>query len=103
MKLTIETAINGYILTDGVVGERSVYVTDRPTLAERASAVRSMLYEILEMLGENGSRYDSARVRIVIEPGDKWISPEEAEPIRTNTYTPSGDALTDVLFKPFPK
>ena len=38
---------------------------------EEAAAKQAVLWAISDLLGP-GSRYDAARVRIVIEPGDKW-------------------------------
>jgi hypothetical protein len=75
MKLTIETARNGYILRDDE-GCTDVVSSDDP-----ATATFDMLNEVLEILGHIGSRYDERRVRIIIERGDKWISPEEAQAI----------------------
>jgi hypothetical protein len=72
MKLTIETARNGYIIRDDEDGFPYVIADDDPV-----DATFNLLVEVREMIGHIGSRYDERRVRVVIEPGDKWIGPEE--------------------------
>ena len=39
---------------------------------DRADATFALLGEVLDLVGEIGSRYAARRVRISIEPGDKW-------------------------------
>jgi hypothetical protein len=78
MKLIIETARNGFIIREpateeGYTDEVDVVANDDP-----AQASFEMLWNVLERIGHVGSRYDEARVRVTIEPGDKWMSPEEA-------------------------
>lgn len=72
MTLTIETAQNGFILKQDD-GFTFVVGNDDP-----AEATCAMLREVLELVGHIGSRYDEWRVQVIMEHGDKWISPEEA-------------------------
>lgn len=76
MKIAIETASNGFIihapLDDGDGDQLIVVASDDP-----AEASRNMLWEVLELIGHVGSRYDEHRVQVVIEHGDKWMSPED--------------------------
>jgi hypothetical protein len=37
-----------------------------------ADTVARLLWKIIEYFGEGGSRYDAKRVRVVVEPGDKY-------------------------------
>jgi hypothetical protein len=76
MELTIAMARNGYILRDSE-GQVTVVANNDP-----ATATWEMLGEVLEQIGHIGSRYDEWRVRVIMEHGDHWISPEEAEAIR---------------------
>lgn len=63
---------NGYIVR--TPDDR--YVIEEKEGAE-AEAARDMLWQVNEAIGHVGSRHDEWRVRIVLEHGDKWISPEE--------------------------
>ena len=71
MKLTIETADNGYILRDSE-GHIYAIANDDP-----ATATWEMLHEVLEQIGHIGSRYDEWRVHVSLVHGDKWIGPDE--------------------------
>jgi hypothetical protein len=31
-----------------------------------------MLWQVIEVLGASGNRHDAKRVRVVVEPGDKY-------------------------------
>lgn len=76
--VTIERATNGYVVTtdDGI---RSVFAEPEELGAPcpEATAARNMLWYVNEVIGEPGSRHDEWRVSISLEPGDKWISPDE--------------------------
>jgi hypothetical protein len=74
MKLVIETARNGYVIRDQNDGSEP---EDLTTVADDdpADATLALLGEILDRVGYVGSRYDERRVRIAIEPGDKWEPP----------------------------
>jgi hypothetical protein len=79
MKLIIETARNGFILRvpsdhPDFIDDIEVVENDDPVLASH-----DLLWSVLEYIGHPGTRHDERRVRIMIEPGDKWISPEEAK------------------------
>ena len=78
-KLIIETASNGFIIREPA--ESSDFIDDIEVVANKdpVQATYDMLWCVLEAIGHVGSRYDEARVRIVIEHGDKWISPEESQ------------------------
>ncbi len=39
-------------------------------------ALQRALYQIIEILGMVGDRYDAQRIKVVVEPGDKWESNE---------------------------
>jgi hypothetical protein len=86
-KLIIETARNGFIIR--LPPESPDLIDDIEVIANKdpVQATHDMLWCVLETIGHVGSRYDEARVRIVIEHGDKWISPKGAKtpPLKTNT------------------
>lgn len=71
MKLVIETARNGYVIRDQNDGSEPEVLT---TIGENdpVDATSVLLGEVLELIGHIGSRYDERRVRVTIEPGDKW-------------------------------
>lgn len=71
MKIVIDTANNGYAVTtypDEGLSNTSVFQQLDNT---KRAHIQEMFYHILNEIGESGSRYDSARVSISIEPGDK--------------------------------
>jgi hypothetical protein len=70
-RLVIETARNGFVVRYREGRSESEMVT---TIAQddSADATFALLGEVLDRVGEIGSRYDARRVRILIEPGDKW-------------------------------
>jgi hypothetical protein len=73
-KLIIETAINGYIvrdLNDGSMPEEIEVISSD----NQVTSARDLLWVINERIGVIGSRHDEERIRITIEPGDKWIAP----------------------------
>lgn len=77
MRIVIETARNGYVIrdqNDGSEPESLITIAGEDSV----DTTYDLLGEILELVGHIGSRYDARRVRVIIEPGDKWISPEEA-------------------------
>lgn len=63
---------NGYIVRSP--DERYVIVEKDYGEAE---AARDMLWQVNELIGHPGSKHDEWRVRIVLEHGDDWISPDE--------------------------
>jgi hypothetical protein len=77
--ITIEKARGGYIIR--TPAEDADSTDDIEVIADTNSvhATRDMLWTIVETLGEQGSKYDKERIQISIEPGSKWIAPEEAK------------------------
>lgn len=48
--------------------------------ADPVDRTSALLWEVLEQVGHVGSRYDERRVRIVIEPGDKYADLQSLRP-----------------------
>jgi len=97
-KLIIETARNGFIVR--IPAESSDFIDNVEVIANEdpAQATHDMLWCVLEAIGHIGSRYDEARVRIVIEHGDKWLSPEEAKTLLLKTNITRGlDKAEEIL------
>lgn len=87
MMITIETAWNGFIVRvppDDEEMAEGVYLCASD---DRAEATRLMLNEVLEQIGHMGSRHDEWRVRIVMEHGDKWMSPDERDELAGEEVT----------------
>lgn len=84
MKVILETVQNGVILRteerpeDKEFEVKAVYVTEHDDEAAQAESRQEFLYDLVELLGWVGSRYDAHRLRINVEPGDKNESREEA-------------------------
>ena len=84
MKVIIETVQNGLILrTEEKVKDKdfevkTVYVTEQDYDAPQAEARQAFLYDLVELLGWMGSRYDAHRLRINVEPGDKYEGQEKS-------------------------
>ena len=80
--LKITRVNNGYILEGpndhGVITE-SVIQEPETEHGEIDGGI-SMLWEVLEFFGLAGSRHDEKRIRIVTEPGDKYIEPGGCQP-----------------------
>lgn len=75
MRIVIETTDNGAILsTDDQNGEDVRFSYDLEThLGEDDREKQAqLLYQLVELLGWMGSRHDEKRIRINIEPGDKY-------------------------------
>jgi hypothetical protein len=77
LRLTIDTVFNGYVLTAPScdVDERTKVFEYREDseLDPDPQTVARLLYEIIETIGAYGSRHDKERVRVVVEPGDKYM------------------------------
>ena len=80
MRLTIDSASNGYIITyqDDNDRETSAVFEINPKEMSKggeelaaAEAMRDVLGFVVDYFGAGGSRYSKARVRIKLEPGDK--------------------------------
>jgi hypothetical protein len=66
--ISVRKVTNGYIVTE-------YDETDRPiesVYPETIEGAVELLYHILEETHGMGSRYDAERVRIRVEPGDKY-------------------------------
>lgn len=70
--LKIMRATNGWVLV--YEDEVRVVASDAQ---ESAATAQALLWEVIEMLDLAGSRYDAQRVRVVMEPGDKYIASYE--------------------------
>ena len=67
MKITIETARDGYIIRDEDDPEPLLVADEND-----ATAAQMMLWQVNEIIGHVGGRYDAERVRVITLPGDKW-------------------------------
>lgn len=74
MSLTVESAINGYVIRDNDTGQ-ILTIADN----DRVQAAIDMLCEVNELIGEIGGRHDPARVRVLALPGDKWLPNKRGE------------------------
>jgi hypothetical protein len=70
--LAIERATNGYLVRDAAAGEIWLIADD-----DWFEAAAELLAEINGRLGSDGDGYDERRVRVTVEPGDRWL---EANP-----------------------
>lgn len=69
MRLTITRVTNGWVVTEPADGE-----DDTVTVIEEAFGdVRglALLWEIMDTLGLQGSRYEAQRLSVDVKPGDK--------------------------------
>lgn len=70
--IKIIRADNGYIIKDSDFDSVQVIAFDGD---DDKSAIRHLLYTMLEMLGETGGKYDKERIHIVTLPGDNYDGP----------------------------
>jgi hypothetical protein len=76
MHLTIDRVENGYRMVYEDEDTIEALVFEEPENAEKSpdpQTVSRLLYEVIEHLGAFGSKYDKERVRVVVEPGDKYM------------------------------
>lgn len=66
--IKIKSADNGYIVEDK--SSDTIHIFKDESVQDKVEFV----YHLLDMLGMLGSRYDKERIRVVIEPGDKYES-----------------------------
>lgn len=66
MKITIDTAPNGYVLS--VDGEYVQIISDEKG---EVQAGADLLRDLTEHLGLAGSRHDEKRIYVTVAPGDK--------------------------------
>lgn len=81
MKLTIETAHNGWVVKESDESFERLYCFSYDSIAGGdVEAFSSLLWHVTETLGMSGSRYDEKRIYISVKPGDKHHShPDNAE------------------------
>lgn len=70
-KLEIERVSNGLILRDEEDETTEVYTFDESD-DNVATAGQHAIWSLMEKLDLTGSRYDKDRLRIRVEPGDKY-------------------------------
>jgi len=73
-EIKVERADNGFVLSyiDPDYRHTMVFQADAGDEYGRIESAREMFYELMEMLGLVGTRYDAKRLYIGIKPGDKY-------------------------------
>lgn len=77
MKLTIETAANGWIIRkepDELDDRSELYVfsyTGSPHEVDEVNSFSDFLWQLNELIGPTTSRYSPARIHVQVKPGDK--------------------------------
>ena len=81
MKLTIETAQNGWVVKESDEVFERLYCFSYDSIAGGdVEAFSNLLCHLTDTLGMVGSRYDEKRICISVKPGDKHQShPDNAE------------------------
>jgi len=81
MKLTIETAQNGWLVKESDEDfERLYCFSYDSTAGHDVEAFSSLLCHLTDTFGMVGSRYDEKRIYISVKPGDKHRNhPDNAE------------------------
>ena len=75
MKLTIETAQNGWVVKESDGDFERVYCFSYDSVAGGdVEAFSGLLWNVTELCGMSGSRYDEKRIYISVKPGDKHQS-----------------------------
>lgn len=83
MKLTIETAANGWLIRkepDEIDDRCELYVfshCDSFEDIEEVNAFATMLHTLNDLIGPTTSRYSPARIYVEVKPGDKHEDFEE--------------------------
>lgn len=72
MKATIERVVNGYIVTTEDNEVIAICEDHDASECPEAYSTAEALRAAIDYLGAAGSRYDEARVRVSVEPGDKF-------------------------------
>jgi hypothetical protein len=67
--LAIERATNGYLVRDSAAGEVWLIADD-----DWFEAAAELLAEINDRLGSSGDSYDERRVKVAVEPGERWLA-----------------------------
>ena len=65
---------NGWILTNTESGISDVYQFEDER--SRAAVFEALLWGLIEIMDVGGTRYDKERVRVSLEPGDKYEAPK---------------------------
>lgn len=63
MVVRIESVDNGYVVSSD---DTKVVIEQAQNSDKDCQAIRTMLYEVLEQLGETGSKHDVERVRVIV-------------------------------------
>jgi len=71
--MRIRQVSNGWI----VEGEDTTVYSFDDEDTSRLEAFRYVLWEVVEQFGMVGSRHDAQRVRVVLEPGDKFVGADD--------------------------
>lgn len=81
MKLTIETAQNGWLVKESDQSFERLYCFSYDSIAGGdVQAFSDLLCHLTDTLGMSGSRYDAKRIYISVKTGDKHYShPDNAE------------------------
>lgn len=85
MKLTIETAANGYLIrteVDEVNDKSELFVFSHASEIDDTEDVKTFarfLHYLNDLIGPSTSRYSKARVYIDVQPGDKCGDFEELD------------------------
>ena len=81
MKLTIETAQNGWVVKESDEDFERLYCFSYDSIAGGdVESFSGLLCHLTDTLGMVGSRYDEKRICISVKPGDKHQShPDNAE------------------------
>ncbi len=75
-EVTISMVDNGFVVTghalEGGDGTYQVFEASDEDVYGFVEALQRALWQAIDLLGMSGSRYDAKRIRVVVEPGDKW-------------------------------
>lgn len=79
-RVSIDRVENGYLLNyyDGETDTKYVF-EQRFDSDESKDYIADLLNTVVDLLGESGSRYDEQRVRVSLEPGDKYEGPNSQD------------------------
>jgi hypothetical protein len=76
MNIEIQRTANGFLVSyhdnDDGSGLWSFEEPDNAPLSPDPDTTARMLWQVIEVLGASGNRHDAKRVRVVVEPGDKY-------------------------------
>lgn len=79
MAVRIERCDNGFVVSGGQGDEEAgTSVFQDSEEGGPAAALHGALWSVVDRLDMHGSRYDALRVRVALEPGDKYVAPGAA-------------------------